>query len=191
MKGKHVLLQNLHADAPELQRAVDSLAVDYKAAPILVGYQPPRVADVQDALDGVARARARFPRQVVRIQTDLGDVELPDAFPAPMDIAIDPDACTVVVNRGHEYLKVKSADMLGQSQWTIMRNGRATKVEILHKSWLEAYQSRTTPILPGDSLECSFEETITYDDNQNEIERKLYVIEVIRVVTPPMQVPLL
>lgn len=63
--------------------------------------------------------------------------------------------------------------------------------DILHRAWLESYQNRGESIQPGDSLECQFEETIVYDDQQNEVERKIAVIEVLRVVSPPQQRPLL
>lgn len=186
VKGKHVLLQKLDADAPEINRAVASLTADYQSAPGLIGYEPPNTSAVQDALDGVSKARALFPRQVVRIQTELGDVLLAESF-APPELPINLESLTSVVNKGHEFFKIKSVDMLGQSQWTVLRNGRSVKVDILHRSWLEAYQQRATPLLPGDSLECAFEETVVYDGNQNEIERKLAIVEVLRVVSPPFQ----
>ncbi len=191
VKGKYILLQRVDADAPEINRAVVELTADYKSAPTLIGYDTPKIADIQDALDGISKARARFPRQAVQIQTEWGDVNLPDTLPAPLDVPLDPNTCTVVVNKGREFFKVKSTDMLGQAQWTVMRNGRGVRVDILHKSWLDRYQQRATPILPGDSLECIFEETITYDANQTEIERKISVIEVMRVITPPVQTTLL
>ena len=187
VKGKHVLLQRIDADAPEIMQGIELLADDYRHAPGLVGYEPPRITDVQDALDGVAKARARFPRQQVLIQTELGDIELPETLPPPSPIPIDPDKCTFVVNRGREFFKIKQPDMLGQSQWSVLRNGRAVRVDILHKSWLDSYQSRAASILPGDSLECVFEETITYDDRQNEIDRRLAIIEVLSVISPPQQ----
>lgn len=186
VKGKHVLLQKLDADAPEIYQAVASLTVDYRSAPGLVGYEPPNTSAVQDALDGVSKARALFPRQVVRIQTELGDVLLAESF-TPPELPINVESLTSVVNKGHEFFKIKSVDMLGQSQWTVLRNGRSVKVDILHRSWLEAYQQRAMPLLPGDSLECAFEETVVYDGNQNEIERKLAIIEVLSVVSPPFQ----
>lgn len=77
--------------------------------------------------------------------------------------------------------------MLGQAQWSVIRNDRAVRVDIFHKAWLDDYHGRGTSLLPGDSLECQFEETITYDDQQNEIDRHLAIIEVIRVVSPPQQ----
>lgn len=187
VKGKHVLLNRIDSDAPEIMRGIELLTDDYKHAPGLVGYEPPRITDVQDALDSVAKARARFPRQQVLIQTELGDIELPESLPPPSPVPLDPDKCTYVVNKGREFFKIKQPDMLGHSQWSVLRNGRAVRVDILHKAWLDSYQSRGASILPGDSLECVFEETITYDDQQNEIDRRLAVIEVLSVVSPPQQ----
>lgn len=187
VKGKHVFLQRIDADAPEIMHGIELLTDDYRHAPGLVGYEPPRITDVQNALDGVAKARARFPRQRVLIQTELGDIELPETLPAPSPVPLDPDKCTFVVNKGREFFKIKQPDMLGQSQWSVLRNGRAVRVDILHKSWLDSYQNRGTSILPGDSLECVFEETITYDDRQNEIDRRLAIIEVLSVISPPQQ----
>jgi hypothetical protein len=188
VKGKYLFLQRIEADAPEIQQIVDLLADDYKLAPgLVVGYEPPLIADIQDALDGVAKARARFPRQTVLLQTELGDVELPETLPPQPPLPLDPDKYTFVVNKGREFLKIKQPDMLGHSQWSVMRNGRTVRVDILHKAWLEEYQNREAPILPGDSLECQFEETIIYDDQQNEVDRKLAVIKVLRVVSPPQQ----
>jgi hypothetical protein len=85
---------------------------------------------------------------------------------------------------------VKQPDMLGTAQWSVMRNSKITKVDILHKSWVEAYHARLVLVHPGDSLKCSFEEVVTYDAAGNEIERKLFVIEVLAVVSPPVQTKL-
>lgn len=187
VKGKHILLQRIDADAPEIMRGVELLADDYKRAPGLAGYEPPRIADVQDALDGVAKARARFPKQPVLIQTELGDIDLPETLPPPPPLPLDPDKLTFVVNKGREFFKIKQPDMLGNAQWSVLRNGRAVRVDILHKSWLESYQNRDASILPGDSFDCMFEETITYDDRQNEIDRRLAIVEVLSVISPPQQ----
>ncbi len=89
--------------------------------------------------------------------------------------------------KGREYLKVKSPDMLGNSQWTVVRGGRSIKIDMLHAAWLENYHEGKISILPGDSLDCTFEETISYDSERNEIGRKLSVIEVFSVIRPPKQ----
>lgn len=187
VKGKYKLLQNLEADAPAIQRTLLELEPDYKSPPgALAGYQPPAISDVRDALDGVVKARAALPGQLVRIQTELGDIFIPEAvtnFPL-----IEPAlAAETIVNRGTEFFKVKSTDMIGVAQWTVLRNNRSTKVDMLHQNWLDAYHRREHVILPGDSLKCRFEERVTYDALGNELDRHLGIVEVLEVISPPPQ----
>lgn len=191
LKGKYQLLQKLDADAPAVSRVLDQLEADYKAAPGgLLGYAPPTVSDVQDALDGVSKARAALPGQRVQIQTELGDITIPE-------VIYQPDAPKILgpqqtlTNKGVEFFKVKAPDMLGASQWTVLRNNRSTRVDMLHQRWLDDYHARLHSILPGDSLKCHFEEAVVYDSSGNEIDRKLSIIEVIEVITPPVQQNLL
>lgn len=186
VKGKHWLLARLDADSPEINRALIELSGDYKSAPSLIGYDPPSLTDVRAAMDAVSKARANLSGQEVKVQTEHGDIILQDVF-LPSVIPSETEIVSKVVNRGKEFFKVKTTDMLGNAQWTVIRNGRAVKVDILHREWLDKYQQRATPILPGDSLECVFEETVFYDACQNELERKLAVIEVVQVITPPVQ----
>jgi len=58
---------------------------------------------------------------------------------------------------------------------------------MLHRSWLERYQRREISILPGDTLKCRFEETVSYDAGGNEIRRAVAIIEVLEVISPPRQ----
>lgn len=187
VKGKHKLLQHLDADAPEIRKMLIEMEPDYSSMPQgLVGYTPPQVAEVQTALEGVSKARATLPGQRVTIQTELGDVSLPEAD-APPEVLNQIEAQTSVTNKGIEFFKIKSLDLLGKSQWTLLRNQRPVKVDMLHQRWLDDYHERKFTILPGDSIESHFEETITYDSNHNELERKLSVVEVVRVIPPPTQ----
>lgn len=188
--GKHKLLQKLDADAPDIANELVALEPLYRNAPVgLIGYTPPSVADVQAALKDVRQARALLPGQAVTIQTELGDIALQEQPAAPA--MVEPTPQSVRTNSGIEFFKVKSTDMLGQAQWQVMRNGKATKVDLLHKTWLEQYQSRQHTVLPGDSLECRYEETVAYDSDQNEIDRSLAIVEVLRVISPPVQSPLI
>ena len=82
-------------------------------------------------------------------------------------------------------------DMLGSSQWTVLRNNRSTRVDMLHQRWIDDYHARKHNILPGDSLKCRFEESVTYDAVGDELDRKLSVVEVLEVITPPAQQPLI
>ena len=193
VKGKYLLLQRLDADAPEIQLTMNELAPDYNRAPkgmLTGGYTPPQVSDVMDALDAVSKARNTMAGHAVTVETPLGDVLLSDSsLLTPVNDEIG--ETHQITNSGTEYFKVKSPDMIGNSQWIVHRNKRAVRIEILHKTWLDAYHRREISILPGDSLKCKFEERVLYDQNDTEIERHLSVIEVLEVTRPPKQQPLI
>lgn len=189
IKGKYKLLQKLEADAPEIQQALIELEPLYREAPVMIGYHPPSVVDVMDALDLVSRARAALPGQLVKVQTELGDVYIPEITQITLPTTAN-DAVEFLTNRGVEFFKVKSPDMLGSSQWSVVRNNRALKVDMLHQNWLDAYHRREHSVLPGDSLKCQYEERVGYDSLGNEVSRSLAVIEVMAVISPPVQTPL-
>lgn len=187
VKGKHKLLQSVDADAPQVRQVLAELEADYKAVPGgLIGYTPPTVADVQDALDGVAKARACLPGQRVTVQTEYGDIELVEVVSTQAPPLADGPQQTIT-NSGIEFFKVKAPDMLGSAQWQVMRNGRNMRVDMLHQQWVDAYHARKIVILPGDSLKCRFEESVTYDASGNELARTLAVIEVMEIISPPVQ----
>ena len=192
--GKYLLLRRLEdgvVDAPEVQEVLDVLEPHYRQAPAgLIGYSAPRVTEVKAALEDVADARAKLSGQKVTIQTELGDVSLPDVGALVADTLLGVAEITRA-NTGTEFFKVKSVDLLGNSQWTVLRNGRQVRVDMLHQRWLDEFHQRKFSILPGDSIECRYEETIEYDGDHNEIARHLAIIEVLRVITPPTQQPLL
>lgn len=189
VKGKYKLLPMLEADAPEIQRALIELEPLYRDAPLMIGYHPPSVVDVMDALDGVSNARAALPGQSVKVQTELGDVVIPMVIQSiPVQDAAE--VVEVLTNRGVEFFKVKAPDMLGSSQWSVVRNNRTVKVDMLHQNWLDAYHRREHNVLPGDSLKCRYEERIGYDALGNEANRSLAVIEVLAIISPPVQTPL-
>lgn len=185
VKGKHKLLGHLEADAPQISHVLQELEPVYRGQPGLVGYQVPAVSDVLDALDGVSKARARIGSGEVIVQTELGDISLPSPVVAEVTDVFPAEAAHRVVNKGTEFFKIKSPDLLGTSQWTVIRGNRSVRADMLHAGWLEAYHQRKHVILPGDSLKCRYEETISYDDRGTEIERRLAIVEVQEIVTPP------
>lgn len=185
VKGKYLLLQHTDADAPMLESVIRNLEPEYRAAPSLIGYAPPAVKGVQAALGNVSRARQRLSGQRVVVQTELGDVELRESPAAAT--ADEPVVEAALTNKGREFLKVRAPDMVGQAQWTVIRNGRSARVDILHKTWLDDYHARRVTLLPGDSLDCTYEEVVRYDAQRNEVGRSLSIIEVHAVVSPPAQ----
>jgi len=185
VKGKHRMLSMIDADAPAIAAEIKALESDYRAAPGMIGFDPPNARDVHTALNSVSRARALLSSNAVTIQSDLGDIVLHAPPEAPALTVTAP--AVSIVNHGREFLKVRYPDMLGTAQWTVMRSGRSTRVEILHHQWLTRYHAREFTLLPGDSLDCSFEETVEYDNQRTEIGRRLTIIEVHNVMQPPQQ----
>lgn len=186
LKGKYKLLQNLDADAPQVSRILQELEVDYRSAPNggMIGFSLPKVSDVQDAMEGVAKARAALPGQRVQIQTEYGDITIPETYAIASEVvALAPQQ--TITNSGIEFFKVKAPDMLGSAQWQVMRNGRSVRAEMLHQSWVNDYHARKFSILPGDSLKCNFEESVSYDEAGTELSRSLAIVEVLDVVSPP------
>jgi len=188
--GKYKLLQKLDADAPEIREILIEMEPEYRAAPAgLIGYSAPNVSNVMEALDQVVIARASLPGQNVVVQTELGDINIPELDSVTEQQIIDGPQ-QEITNSGIEFFKIKAPDMLGTAQWQVLRHGRNTRVDMLHQSWLDNYHARQYVILPGDSLKCRFEETITYDAVGNEIDRRISVIEVLEVISPQTQAPL-
>jgi len=186
VKGKHLLLQKIDADTPEIEQKLKELDAHYKAAPLLLGYEPPKVSKVKAALNDVSHARNSIKDHIVTFQSELGDILLGTGVTDDV-IVIDASVVDTITNKGREFLKVRYPDMLGNAQWTVLRSGRNTRVEILHQAWLNEYHARAFTILPGDSLDCSFEESIDYDAQRNEVDRKISITEVHAVITPPLQ----
>jgi hypothetical protein len=184
--AKHKLLSALSkgADAPEVQNCLAELEPEYKRIPDLAGCQPPQIADVMEALDEVEKARARIPDDRVLVLTEHGDVDLP-AREAPPPANGQP--ARTLINNARELFKIRSLDLLGDTQWTLIRNNRLVKATILHKAWLADYHARKFALLPGDALLCAFQETIYYDEGGNEIRRALAIVEVKEIIRPPEQ----
>ncbi len=191
VEGKYLLLQKLDADAPEIQQTINLLDNKYKSPESeLMHYQTPAVSDIRDALDSVAKARASLPGQKVYVQTDYGDVVIPEIIAAPSSTDSG-EISEILTNQGTEFFKVKSPDMIGTAQWTVLRNNRTVRVNMMHLKWLNSYHNREVNILPGDSLKCLFEEVISYDASGNELDRKINIIEVLDIVKPLVQMALI
>lgn len=186
--GKHKLLQAMDGDAPQIVEVLDELRPEYAKAPTLIGYDPPTVVDVQKALEQVRIARHALADCRVDFQTEEGVITLPDVA-LPEEVAL-PVVSETRVNRGREWLKVRSPDMLGSAQWRVLRAGRTIPVSILNKHWLDAYHRREIALLPGDALDAEFEETVEYDADGNELSRRLAIIQVHGIKSPPRQAKL-
>lgn len=133
----------------------------------------------------MVRARRAIGTREVVVQTELGDVAL--RLTEVIEPAPAPEVVESLRNTGTELFKVKQPDYLGEAQWAVMRGGRAVRARILHRDWLLRWRAREFEIGPGDSLRARFEETVSYDQLGNEIDRDLVLIEVLGVDRAPRQ----
>jgi hypothetical protein len=139
VKGKYRLLKRIGADTPEIARELEAPSTDYSQVPdVLVAYRLPRLPDVLDALEDVQNARAAISCPVT-VQTELGNVEL-EALPMPAQ-ATAQNVGSSITNQGEEIFRVKSPDMLGEAQWIVLRNNRNTRVNMLHRGFVERYSN--------------------------------------------------
>ncbi len=74
-----------------------------------------------------------LPGQLVKIQTESGDIYLPEVDLPSADLAPQPPDQTIL-NKGIEFFKVKFPDLPGSAQWTVLRNSRSVKVDMLHQN---------------------------------------------------------
>jgi len=189
VKGKYALLKKLDADAPEVSAELDQVFSEAGQHPgQFLPFEKPRTSDVLEAMEHVRIARAALPDDVV-VQTEEGDVLLPNEG-IPSGLPDDREVVEQHTSSGVELFRVRSPDMLGEAQWTMLRGKRQVRVEMLHRNWLSDYHAREIPLKPGDSLRCRFEETIGYNRNGDEIERKLAIVEVLGIHSPPEQMAL-
>lgn len=180
--GKYKLLRII--DKPELIESTLK-ELDYNGSPAgLLGYDPPKPSAIKSALENVSRARSILGSQNVTVQTELGDIELPDEH------SKEPEKITESLIREVETINtgvfiVKSPDLIGNAQWSLLKDGKTLKSRILDLDWVDSYHRREFAILPGDALKSKYREKISYDEQNMEIERHIEIIEVIEVISPP------
>lgn len=183
VKGKYALLQKI--DQPELIE-VTLKELDYSGAPAgLLGYEPPNPNVVRKALENVGKARAILGNQAVTVQTELGDVSLVDRGERLNLEQISESLIRVVESSGVDTFIVKSPDLIGNAQWSLVKSGKSIRARILDLDWVDSYHRREFAILPGDALRSKYSERVSYDDQNAEIERHIEITEVIEVISPP------
>ena len=181
VKGKYELLKRI--DQPST--ISDTLReLDYSSAPAeLVGYEPPSAKTIENALIKVSKARAIFSGHDVTIQTEYGDISLPNIADK------DPDEMSttenVIEKSGTGFFVVKSPDLIGNAQWTLIFSGKTIRARIYHLDWVDSYHRREFAILPGDSLKCKYKEIIRTNEAGAELERTIEILDVLDVISPP------
>jgi hypothetical protein len=80
-------------------------------------------------------------------------------------------------------LKVKKPDYLGDSMWELKHEQKTIPVKIQDNTWLRRFQNRDIDIRPGDSIRASVE-ILTKYDYENEVINARYVIKEVIEILP-------
>lgn len=79
-------------------------------------------------------------------------------------------------------LKVKQPDFLGNAQWSFKYGKQTIEAKILDEEWLFKYKHREITVLPGDSLKVKIRTETVYGKNNDILNQKNSIIEVLAVV---------
>lgn len=87
-----------------------------------------------------------------------------------------------IAAKGERIVKIKKPDYLGTSKWEFKYAGRAIEAKILHKEWLQRFQTNQVSLNPGDSLRVILNEEVSYGYDSEIVQTDYEVVEVIEVL---------
>lgn len=184
VQGKYKLLEKLESNEP-VEAALAELKPFYDALPNSTsGYALPDAEKVAKAVNEFKQARASLSNAPVKIQTELGDIDVPvlDAEYTIETIKTD----RVYRSEGRRLFKIKTPDFLGNSMWEVLMDGKRESVRITHEDWVNSFHDRAFTIIPHDSLDADFIQEITYNE-KGEILTKVTELTYIHNVVPPVK----
>lgn len=91
----------------------------------------------------------------------------------------------VVEQRNRAILKVKKPDYLGKSKWLTKYQGHNIDVTISDLEWLEKFQNKEVPLLPGDSLKGKLLQIISYGYDLEVISIQYYLESIDQIIEAP------
>ena len=132
VKGKHALLKSLDNDGginkKKADDALESLKENYDKPPgRLMGYQIPAREALEKTLLNVSKAKGSIPDCDVTIQSELGDVSIPNLE----NTEIDYDSEIIEESDADMILKIESASFKNENKWRFSdgNNSFAAKIE--------------------------------------------------------------
>jgi len=91
----------------------------------------------------------------------------------------------IVEQRNKAILKVKKPDYLGKSKWLMKYQGHNVDVTISDLEWLDKFQNKEIPLLPGDSLKGQFLQIISYGHDLEVISIQYYLEAIDQIIEAP------
>lgn len=167
-------LQNLHQAIRVLAWGTSATTTAHPALP--------SSARLVDAIESWQQAKqAAAANHLVRIITRNGSVELD-----PFKRIADPRALLVaskLVNHSVEMIFiVDRPDYLGTGQWRLRHGSRATEVPIEPGTLLDKFSRREIDVRPGDALRCRTDVETSYGPDQEFIETKYRIVQVMEIL---------
>ncbi len=90
-----------------------------------------------------------------------------------------------VEQRNTAILKVKKPDYLGKSKWLMKYQGHNVDVAITDTTWLDKFQNKEVPLLPGDSVRGTLLQTISYGYDLEVLSIHYELEEITEVIEAP------
>lgn len=87
-----------------------------------------------------------------------------------------------IASKGERIVKVKKPDYLGTSKWEFKYSGHAIEAKMLHKEWLQRFQTNQVSLNPGDSLRVILSEEVSYGYDSEIVQTDYEVVEVLDVL---------
>jgi hypothetical protein len=87
-----------------------------------------------------------------------------------------------IASKGERIVKIKKPDYLGTSKWEFKYADRAIEAKILHKEWLQRFQTNQISLNPGDSLRVILSEEVSYGYDSEIVQTDYEVLEVLDIL---------
>lgn len=81
-------------------------------------------------------------------------------------------------------LLVKKPDLLGESKWSFVHEGRAIEAKMLDGVWLESFRHNEVPLPPGASLRAKLRQDLGFSSEGEKLTVHYSVVKVFGVVPP-------
>lgn len=170
-------------DLPKLRREIQSIAADTDVRH-LPDYAPPSPAALVQAIKGFDQVKQDLmPGDKAALLTQDGRI------PFDLTVRIDIEsiealaiARTIEVPPAEMILPVKKPDYLGSSQWELRHGRRNIHARIEDEEWLQRFQKRGEDVRPGDALRCIVRVEYNYGFDNELLNEKYTVLEVLEVL---------
>lgn len=168
---------------PDLARQLQILAseTDVKQLP---DYSKPKPQDLIEAIGKIQTAKdSLITGDKASFLSEEGKVELNLTTVLGAEQLTDLAVSHTIKNPPVEMiLAVRRPDYLGQAQWEFRHGKVPIRARITHNAWLQRFQNREIDVRPGDALKCMVETDSRYGYDNELLDQKYVVTEVIDVL---------